>query len=186
MARFSVIATALAGLVVVERQRLQDERGFFSRFFCADELAPSGFDQPVAQINHTLTRRRGAIRGMHFQNPPHAEVKLVSCLRGRVFDVAVDVRRDSPTFLQWHGEILSADNARSLLVPRGFAHGFQTLEEDCQLLYLHSAPYVANAEGALHFADPAIAIEWPLAVTDVSERDRNHPLIAPEFTGLRP
>lgn len=185
MPRFSTIATPLDGLVVVERQRLQDERGFFSRFFCADELGPSGFDRPVAQINHTLTRRRGAIRGMHFQSPPHGEVKLVSCLRGSVFDVAVDLRCDSPTFLRWHGEMLSADNAKSLLIARGFAHGFQTLDNDCELLYLHSAPYVATAEGALHHADPALAIHWPLPVADVSERDRHHPFITPQFTGLR-
>ena len=186
MARFAVIATPLEGLVVIERQRLQDERGFFSRFFCADELGPSGFDGAVAQINHTLTRRRGAVRGMHFQSPPHGEVKLVSCLRGSIFDVAVDVRHGSPTFLQWHGETLSADNARSLLIPRGFAHGFQALDDDCELLYLHSAPYVAAAEGALHHADPALAIRWPLPVTDLSGRDRSHPHITLEFAGLRP
>ena len=185
MARFSTIPTPIDGLVVVERQRLQDERGFFSRFFCADELGPSGFDRPVAQINHTLTRRRGAIRGMHFQSPPYGEVKLVSCLRGSVFDVAIDLRRGSPSFLRWHGETLSTDNARSLLIPRGFAHGFQALDDDCELLYLHSAPYVATAEGALHHADPALAIRWPLPVTDVSERDIKHPFIAPGFTGLR-
>jgi dTDP-4-dehydrorhamnose 3,5-epimerase len=184
LARFSVIPTPLDGLVVIERQRLQDERGFLSRLFCADELRPSGFDQPVAQINHTLTRRRGAVRGMHFQHPPHGEVKLVSCLRGKIFDVAVDVRAGSPTFLQWQGEILCADNARSLLIPRGFAHGFQALEEDCELLYLHSAPYVPDAEGALNFGDPKLAIRWPLPVTDVSERDQTHPFIAPDYAGI--
>ena len=186
MARFSVIPTPLDGLVTVERQRVQDERGFFSRFFCAEELRPAGFDQPVAQINHTLTRRRGAIRGMHFQHPPHGEVKLVSCLRGKVFDVAVDLRQGSPTFFHWHAETLSAENGRSLLIPRGFAHGFQALDEDCELLYLHSAAYVAEAEGAVHFADPALAIGWPLAATDVSERDRRHPTLPSDFTGFRP
>ena len=186
MGRFSVIATPLEGLVVIQRQRLEDERGSFSRFFCAEELQPCGFDGPVAQINHTLTRRRGAIRGMHYQQQPHAEVKVVSCLRGAVFDVAVDLRRGSSTFLKWHAETLSADNARSLLIPRGFAHGFQALDDDCELLYLHSAPYEAMAEGAVHHTDPTVAIRWPLSITDVSERDRNHRPISPDFTGLRP
>ena len=186
MVRLSATATPLDGLLVVERQRLQDERGFFSRFFCAEELGPCGFDGSVAQINHTLTRRRGAVRGMHFQNPPHGEVKLVSCLRGSIFDVAVDLRRGSPTFLRWHGETLSADNGRSMLIPRGFAHGFQALEDDCELLYLHSTPYVATAEGALHYADPAMEIGWPLTVTDISERDGRHQPIEPDFSGLKP
>ncbi len=186
MSRFAIEPTPLDGLLVLARQRLGDERGFFSRFFCADELRDAGFDRPVAQINQTLTRRQGAIRGLHFQHPPHAEVKIVSCLRGSVLDVAVDLREGSPTFLRWHGQVLSADNARSLLIPRGFAHGFQALEPDCELLYLHSAPYAASAEGALHHSDPALAIAWPLPVTDVSERDRTHPLIAPGFAGIRP
>ena len=110
--RFTADPTMLAGLMRIERRRIEDERGFFSRVFCAEQLADAGFDLPVAQINHTLTRRRGAVRGLHFQFPPHSETKLVSCLRGEVFDVAVDLRRDSPTFLQWHGEILSHENQR--------------------------------------------------------------------------
>jgi len=126
------------------------------------------------------------VRGLHFQHPPHAEDKLVSCLRGEVFDVAVDLRQGSATFLQWHAEILSADNARSLLIPQGFAHGFQTLTDDCELLYLHSRAYAAGAEGALNVRDPALAIRWPLAFTDISERDAQHPLLTREFTGFRP
>jgi dTDP-4-dehydrorhamnose 3,5-epimerase len=184
MVRFDVRATPLAGVMRIQRQRLEDARGFFSRFFCAEELAAAGFRAPVAQINHTLTRRCGSVRGLHFQHPPHAEDKLVSCLRGEIFDVAVDLRRGSPTFLQWHGEILSAQNATSLLIPKGFAHGFQTLGDDAELLYLHSAPYAAAAEGALNARDPALAIAWPLAFADVSDRDASHPFITAEFTGL--
>ena len=186
MASINLTKTPLDGLVLVERLRVQDQRGFFSRFFCAQELARAGFDRPVAQINHTLTRRCGAVRGLHFQHPPHAEDKLVSCLRGRVFDVGVDLRRDSTTFLKWHGEILSADNGRSLLIPRGFAHGFQALEDDCELLYLHSSAYVAEAEGALNARDPKLEIHWPLAFTDISERDAQHALLTHEFTGVQP
>jgi dTDP-4-dehydrorhamnose 3,5-epimerase len=176
--------TPLAGLVLVERQRAQDARGFFSRFFCADELAEAGFRMPIAQINHTFTARKGAVRGLHFQHPPHAEDKFISCLRGEIFDVAVDLRRGSPTFLQWHAEILSAGNAHSLLVPQGFAHGFQTLSDDCELIYLHSRPYAAAAEAALNVRDPRLAIDWPLPFTDLSDRDANHPLITSEFTGI--
>lgn len=184
MARFDVHATPLTGVMRIRRQKLEDSRGFFSRFFCTEELGAAGFSEPIAQINHTLTRRRGAVRGLHFQHPPHAEDKLVSCLSGQIFDVAVDLRRGSPTFLQWHGEILSAENATSLLIPKGFAHGFQALSEDAELLYLHSAPYAAAAEGALNARDPALAIAWPLAFTDVSDRDASHPFITDEFTGL--
>lgn len=184
MARFGIDGTPLAGLLRVQRQKLEDSRGFFSRFFCAEELAATGFDKPIAQINHTLTRRRGSVRGLHFQHPPHAEDKLVSCLQGEIFDVAIDLRQGSPTFLHWHGEVLSAENARSLLIPKGFAHGFQTLSDDAELLYLHSAPYVVAAEGALNARDPALAIEWPLAFTDMSERDALHPFVSPDFTGL--
>jgi dTDP-4-dehydrorhamnose 3,5-epimerase len=175
----------LQGLTVVERQAFADHRGFLSRVFCAEEFAEIGFTLPIAQINHTLTRQSGALRGLHFQHPPHAEDKFVSCLRGQVLDVAVDLRAGSATFLKWHGEILSEGNRRSLLIPQGFAHGFQTLTEDCELLYLHSRAYAQGAEGGLNAADPALAIAWPLPITDISDRDRNHPLLTPEFTGIR-
>lgn len=185
MSRFTFGPTPLAGLMLVQRQRAQDARGFFSRFFCAEELASAGFVLPISQINHTSTARRGAVRGLHFQHPPHAEDKFISCLRGEIFDVAVDLREGSPTFLHWHAEILSAQNARSLLVPQGFAHGFQTLSDDCELLYLHSRPYAAAAEGALHARDPRLAIDWPLPFTDISARDAAHPMLTPDFTGIR-
>ena len=184
--RLEVSPTPLVGLLRVRRSSSSDARGFFSRFFCAAELAEAGFAEPIAQINHTLTRRRGSVRGMHFQRAPHAEIKLVSCLRGEVLDVAVDIRPRSPTFLQWHAERLSADNACSLLIPKGFAHGFQTLTDDAELLYLHSAPYASHAEGALNPRDPRLAIEWPLEFADLSERDVSHPMIDDAFEGVSP
>lgn len=184
MSTFVAIPTPLAGLVVMQRKRLEDMRGFFSRLFCADELSTVGFALPIAQINQTLTRKRGAVRGLHFQHPPHAEDKFVSCLRGEIFDVAVDLRRGSPTFLTWHAEMLSAENSRSLFIPQGFAHGFQALTDDCELLYLHSRPYAAQAEGALNVNDPALNIAWPLAFTDISQRDSAHPRITEEFNGI--
>jgi len=181
---FDVRPTALRGLSAVTRLRREDERGFFSRFFCAEELASAGFSLPVAQMNHTFTRHRGTVRGLHFQHPPHAEDKFVSCLRGEVFDVAVDLRRSSPTFLEWHGEVLSAANGRSMLIPQGFAHGFQALQDDCELLYLHSRPYSAAAEGGLRATDPGLNVAWPLPQSTLSERDARFPLLADGFAGL--
>ena len=180
-----IIDTALAGLKVVQRRALADARGYLERIYCATELASLTGGRPIAQINHTLTNRRGVVRGLHFQHPPHGEIKLVSCLRGAVFDVAVDIRAGSPGLLRWHAEVLSADNHRSLLIPEGFAHGFQALSDDVELLYLHTAAYVAEAEGALNASDPALAIRWPEAITGQSERDRAHPLLTGEFIGVR-
>lgn len=184
MSQLEFIRTPIAGLTIVQRNPIEDARGFFSRFYCAQEFAALGFTKSIQQINHTYTAKSGAVRGMHYQHPPHAEIKLVSCLRGKIFDVAVDLRRDSPTFLQWHAEILSAENRRSLLIPEGFAHGFQTLTPDCELIYLHTAPYVKGAEGALNVTDPRLGIQWPLEITEMSERDRSHPMIPAEFKGL--
>lgn len=184
MARLDFLSTPIAGLMVVQRRTIEDHRGFFSRFFCAEEFRDAGLMKPIVQINHTLTREKGAVRGLHFQYPPHAESKMVSCLKGEIFDVAVDLRRGSPTFLSWQGEILSARNRRSLLIPEGFAHGFQTLTEDCELVYLHTASYHPEAEGALHVADPRLAINWPLAITDLSGRDSSHPFVDSDFRGI--
>jgi dTDP-4-dehydrorhamnose 3,5-epimerase len=184
MSRFTVTETGIAGLRVVQRQRLGDERGFLSRLFCAEELESAGWHKPIAQINHTLTQMRGTVRGMHFQRPPHAEMKLVTCLRGAVWDVGLDLRAGSPTFLRWRAVELSADNGRALLIPEGCAHGFQALTDDCELLYLHSAPYAAQAEGGLSATDPTLGIEWPLPIALRSERDLCHPGVTPEFIGL--
>lgn len=184
MSRFNVLDTPLAGLKVVARERRGDERGFLSRLFCADELASAGWPPRVAQVNHTLTRRPGTVRGMHFQHPPHAEAKLVSCLRGRVWDVAVDLRAGSTTRLRWHAEELSADNGRALLIPPGFAHGFQVLDADSELLYLHSTAYAPDSEGAVNALDPRLAIAWPLPVGERSARDIGHPMLAADFPGI--
>lgn len=184
MTSFDFISTPLAGLLLVQRKLTEDHRGFLSRFYCAEEFDDAGFGKRIAQINHTFTRKKGAMRGLHFQHPPHAETRLVSCLRGEIFDVAVDLRRDSATFLQWHGEILSAGNHKSLLIPEGYAHGFQTLTVDCELIYLHTAGYYPEAEAALNVADPRLNIAWPLPMGDLSDRDRSHPFINPYFNGV--
>lgn len=184
MSRFNFISTPLAGLMLIQRKAIEDQRGFMSRFYCAEEFSEAGINKPITQINHTLTLRKGAVRGLHFQHPPHAEVKLVGCLRGAIFDVAVDLRYGSATFLQWHSEILSAENRKSLLIPEGYAHGFQTLTEDCELIYLHTAAYHPDSEGALNVADPRLNIAWPLPIDDISERDRTHPFISSDFHGI--
>lgn len=184
MARFDFVPTPLSGLILVQRKAIEDQRGFLSRFYCADEFREAGLTKAIKQINQTLTRKKGAVRGMHFQNPPHAEVKLVSCLRGEIFDVAVDLRRGSPTFLHWHGAILSAQSRQSLLIPEGYAHGFQTLTEDCELIYLHTESYHSEAEGALNVSDPKLGIVWPLAMTEISDRDLKHKLIEQDFQGI--
>ena len=184
MGRFDFMPTPIAGLRLVQRKRLEDSRGFLSRFYCAEEFKAAGIHQPIAQINHTLTRSKGAVRGMHFQLPPHAETKVVSCLHGEVFDVAVDLRKNSPSFLQWHGVLLSAKNQCSFLIPEGFAHGFQTLTNDCELIYLHTASYQPTAEDAVNANDPRLAIAWPLEITEMSDRDYSHPLLAAKFEGI--
>jgi dTDP-4-dehydrorhamnose 3,5-epimerase len=184
MPRFTCTPTPIAGVITVEHQRIGDDRGFLARLFCAEELAPAGFALPIAQINHTLTESRGTLRGLHFQHPPVAEDKLVTCIRGAVFDVAVDLRAGSPTFLHWHGVELSASNNRALLIPQGCAHGFQAVQDGCELFYLHSRPYAPAAEAGLNPLDPRLAIRWPLPVSTISQRDAGHPLLDANFTGV--
>lgn len=182
--RFVLRPAPLAGLKVIERRPLSDERGLLERLFCADDFAAADVGMTVAQVNRTVTVHRGTVRGMHFQVPPHAESKLIYCLSGRVFDVAVDLRRGSPTFLHWHAEELSADNGKGVLIPAGFAHGLQCLEPSSTMLYFHSAAYAAEAERGLQPTDPRLAIRWALPITDMSARDRSHPLLSEQFEGI--
>jgi len=184
--RFTLMPLAIPGVVAVTRRPVGDARGFFSRLFCADELAAAGWTWPIAQINHSYTAQAGTVRGMHYQHPPHAEAKLVSCLRGRVWDVAVDLRPGSPTFLQWCAQELSAENGAALLIPPACAHGFQTLSDDVELLYVHSAPYVPLADAGLNPQDPQLGLSWPLPVGIISDKDAQRPFLAPDFRGLPP
>ena len=184
MSRFEFFATPISGLKIVKRITLGDSRGFFSRFYCAESFRSADCALDISQINHTLTSEKGVVRGMHFQLPPHAEVKFVSCLQGEIFDVAIDLRRDSPTFLQWFSTLLSAENQTSLLIPPGCAHGFQTLSTNCEIIYLHSAAYVPSAEGAINALDPRIAINWPLPIKEMSQRDTQHPMIDLNYPGI--
>lgn len=182
--RFTFTETNLAGLYVIQRKPIGDSRGFFERFFCAEEFRDIELSKTIVQINHTLTSQKGAVRGMHFQYAPYAETKIVSCLKGKILDVAIDIRHGSPTFLQWHGVELSAENFKSLYVPEGFAHGFQDLTDDCEILYLVTAPYASEHEGALHPEDPSVAVHWPLAISQLSDKDSAIPFITNDFAGV--
>jgi dTDP-4-dehydrorhamnose 3,5-epimerase len=184
VSRFTVVETPLPGLVVIQRHPRGDARGYLERLYCEEELREVAGERRVVQINRTLTAREGTVRGMHFQRPPHAEMKLVTCLRGEVLDVAVDLRRGSPTFLRWHAERLTGDNHRTLAIPEGFAHGFQTLVPDCELLYLHTAAYHPASEGGLDALDPRLAIAWPSPISERSARDEQHPRLGADFEGL--
>ncbi len=175
--------TPITGLVVVESESQIDQRGFFIRLYCQKELQEIVGTRQIVQINQSRTRNVGAVRGLHYQHAPHAEMKLVRCLKGKVWDVTVDLRAGSPTFLQWHAEEISHKNARMLVIPEGCAHGFQVLEADSELLYLHTAPYTSSAEGGVRPTDSRLSIRWPLPVQDLSDRDLNHPLLSSNFTG---
>jgi dTDP-4-dehydrorhamnose 3,5-epimerase len=179
------VATDIAGVSIVRTERRLDERGGFARWFCARELRDGFQDAGICQINHSHTRHRGTVRGMHFQYPPHAEKKLIRCLSGKIFDVVVDLREASPTFMAWRGFELEAGDDCALLIPEGCAHGFQTLSDDAQLLYLHTAAYAPEAEGALRFDDPAIGIAWPLPPQHLSPRDMQHALLPADFCGIK-
>lgn len=180
-----ITPTPIPGVFVAETTPFKDDRGAFARLFCADALAPVLGKRQIVHINHSKTVARGALRGLHFQHPPSAEMKMVRCLKGKVWDVAVDLRHGSPTFLQYHAVELTPDSTNMLIIPEGCAHGFQVLEENSELLYLHTAFYDKAAEGGLRHDDPALSIAWPLPVTDMSARDRGHPLLTAGFEGIR-
>jgi dTDP-4-dehydrorhamnose 3,5-epimerase len=175
MMRF--VQTPLPDAWVIELEEIGDERGWFARTFDADEFAERGLNAAVVQCNASFNRRRDTLRGMHYQAEPYGESKLVRCVRGAIFDVAVDLRRDSSTFCRWHGVELSADNRRALYIPSGMAHGFQTLTDDCEVLYQMDHRYVPGAARGVRWDDPAFTIEWPRpsAGRTISEKDRGYP-----------
>jgi len=178
------LGTPIADLILVESALQTDERGSFTRLYCQKELGELVGERQIVQINQSSTHTVGAVRGLHYQHEPHAEMKLVRCIKGKVWDVAVDLRAGSPTFLHWHAEELSAENAHMMVIPEGFAHGFQVLAEDSELLYLHTAFYTPSVEGGVRPTDPELSIAWPMVPQDLSDRDLNHPLLTSEFTGL--
>ncbi len=178
------VNTDIKDMYVIELEPFQDERGSFSRVFCEDEFKEIGLTKKIVQINNSSTTKKGAIRGMHFQLPPKAEIKIVKCIKGSILDVGIDLRKDSPTFLQWHGEILSANNIKMLIIPEGFAHGFQALEENIEMIYFVTEFYTPQYEGGVRFNDPKIKINWPLDVTEISKKDNEWPYIDDNFNGI--
>jgi len=170
----------IPGLLLITPRRFGDERGFFSESWNRKALAGHGVDIDFVQDNHSLSKTVGTVRGLHFQAPPHAQAKLVRCGRGRLFDVAVDARKGSPTFGKWFGAELSFDNGKQLLIPEGFLHGFMTLEPDTEIIYKCSDYYAPECDGSVRFDDPAIGIDWPLKNIDftVSAKDRDAPSFA--------
>ncbi len=175
----------LSGAYLIEPEIYTDERGIFYRYYCKEVFKQIGHDKNWVQLNHSFTAKMGTIRGMHFHLPPYPEIKMVRCIAGKIFDVIIDVRQLSPTFLQWTGVELSARNRKMIYIPEGFAHGFQTLTDDCELSYHHSAFYHSGYEGGMRFDDPRLNISWPLPLSLISERDKNHPLVADNFKGIK-
>lgn len=171
-------ATDLEGAYLVDLERIEDDRGFFARAWCEREFAEHGLDATVVQCNLSFNHRRGTVRGMHYQAAPHQEVKLVRCIRGAIYDVIVDLRPDSATYGRWLGVELDQRNRRMLYVPKGFAHGYQTLEDETEVFYQVSEPYHPGSERGVRWNDPAIAIAWPVPVTEISSKDRGLPDMA--------
>jgi dTDP-4-dehydrorhamnose 3,5-epimerase len=170
------IETKLPGAFVIDVEPIEDDRGFFARAWCRREFSEHGLSTDLAQANMSFNKRKGTLRGMHFQKAPHAEVKLVRCTRGAIYDVIVDLRPGSPTHSRWVGVELTAENRRMLYVPEGFAHGFQTLEDNTEIFYLVSEFYTPESEGGVRWSDPVFDIEWPLgAPTEISDKDRSWP-----------
>ena len=182
--KMKFIPLKLSGAYLIELKPFTDERGLFARTFCQREFEAIGHTKPFVQINHSETLQRGTVRGLHYQVPPFGEVKLIRCIRGTIVDIALDLRRGSPTFLQYEVVELSEENRRMVYIPEGFAHGFQSLSDDVIMLYHHTNYYTPEYERGLRYDDPRLEIEWPLSPINLSERDRNHPLIDSNFRGL--
>jgi dTDP-4-dehydrorhamnose 3,5-epimerase len=178
------IDTSIKGLYSIQFEPILDNRGKFYRIYCKNEFEKINHHKEIVQINQSFTIQKGSIRGMHFQYPPKTEIKMIRCTKGSVFDVAVDLRAASPTFLKWHGQILSESNLEMLYVPEGFAHGFQTLEDNTELLYFHTEFYAPQYEGGIRFNDPKVNINWPLEITNVSNKDLSYNLIDEDFKGI--
>jgi dTDP-4-dehydrorhamnose 3,5-epimerase len=177
--------TSLPGAFIVEPEPFKDERGFFARVFCKNEFDAIGHKGEFVQINHSMNAVKGTLRGLHYQLPPYAEVKLVRCISGKVFDVIVDLREGSKTYMNFFSVELSDENMKMIYIPAGFAHGFQTLADNAQLIYHHTAFYTPGFEGGLNFQDPLLKINWPLPAVNLSDRDKNHKFLTSDFKGIK-
>jgi len=176
--------TLFAGSFVIDLEPITDERGWFARYYCKNEFEKIGHTKEWVQMNHSFTIKKGSVRGLHFQVHPYKEIKMLRCIAGSVFDVIIDLRTGSETFLKWFGIELSAENKKMLYIPGGFAHGFQCLEDNCELLYHHAEFYRPAAESGIRYDDPLVNIKWPLPVTNISNRDAQHPYLDENFKGI--
>jgi dTDP-4-dehydrorhamnose 3,5-epimerase len=176
--------TSLAGSYIIDLEPKSDERGWFARYYCKNEFQKIGHTKEWVQMNHSVSNKKGSIRGMHFQIHPYKEIKMLRCIAGSVYDVIIDLRKGSKTFLQWMGLELSAANKKMLYIPEGFAHGFQCLEDNCELIYHHSEFYKPGAEAGIRYNDPLVSIQWPLPLTVISPRDDQHPYLDENFKGI--
>ena len=177
--------TPLPNCYIVHTTPFSDHRGMFTRFFCEKELNTVLENKHIVNVNFSYTKWAGSIRGMHYQIPPYAEMKLVRCIKGRIFDVAIDIRMGSNTFLQWYGVELSAENMDMFVIPEGFAHGFQALSNDVEMLYLHTEFYAKGCEKGINCLDQKVNIIWPQNIVDVSEKDAAYPFIDDFFSGVK-
>lgn len=178
------VETPLGGAFVVTPEPFKDDRGFFARVFCKNEFKEIGLDVGFVQINHSKNNKAGTLRGIHYQNPPFSENKLVRCIHGSAFDVIVDIRKGSSTFLKHFHIELSSENMKMLFIPEGFAHGFITLAQNTEILYHHTSFYAPGYEAAIKYDDPALDIQWPMPPKVISERDKNHSFITNQFKGI--
>lgn len=175
----------LLGAFVVTPEPFEDQRGIFYRVFCKNDFKSIGHSEDFVQVNYSLSRKTGTVRGMHYQHPPKSEVKMVKCIRGAIIDVIIDLRYGSETFLRWEKVELTEKNRKMIYIPQGFAHGFQTKEPNCELLYFHTEFYNPDYEDAVNYMDPKVNIEWPLEVTEISKKDRNQDFLSDDFNGLK-
>lgn len=173
--------TRLKDAFTIDLDKIGDDRGFFARVFCTNEFGKQGLDNNIVQINNSLSAQKGTLRGLHYQLAPHAESKLVRCIKGALYDVILDLREDSETFGQWFGEELTAENRRMMLVPKGFAHGFLTLTDDVEVFYCATEFYAQKAERGIRWNDPKFNIDWPIQPQVISEKDANWPDFNPDF-----
>ena len=180
-----VNSTNISDLFVVDTNHHIDSRGTFARFFCDNSLKKIVKHRNILQINHSTSSSIGSIRGLHYQTPPFSEMKLVRCIKGSVWDVAVDIRYGSPSFLKWHAELLTSKNSKMMVIPEGFAHGFQVMEKDSELIYLHTEFYNKDADSGILYDDEKLSIAWPLPVSNISEKDKCYNKINDEFKGVK-
>ena len=185
MSRFIFTPTAISGVYIIEPKPIKDSRGYYERYFCVEDFKEIGLNKPIVQINHSKTLVKGCIRGFHYQNPPYAEVKIIRCIKGAIFDVALDLRKNSPTFLQYVSVELNEENNKYLYIPKGCAHGFQTLKENTELIYIVSEFYNTEADSVINPFDESVSMKWPLELAEISQKDKEAPSIKDsKFEGL--